>query len=425
VLAYRFLLDPWRQQDAEENDQSSFDDVKADMLYTWFNCNPVYALKCEYYFKDACRTADSISQDPEALQVSVISAKNLRDADWIPFAGSSEPYCVVEIVGKPNSRHQTHRRAQGTNPVWNFTTEFAHFSEGDSLKFTVYDQDVGKKDDILGQVILKGDRVAAGFSGPLELEKAGAGHEAYIEVAVRPPRVSHPQTKVSIKGATGLRDADWMPGSRRSDPYVVCEVVGKPHMQIVTPTQSHKTQPIWDFTTGLDMDADDTLVFTILDKEILKKSDCLGQVTLTSGQIKAGVHGKLPLDKAGKGIKAFLEVSVEPNSEDLSCESRARGGHPLACGEDSRQVRFFQVGKEYLFVRPERQHLVHKNLVDSMEFETYLEYMLRVIGSLSGLFPSAQKGGLKSVPGLPPRGDSRDVLLRAEAGQPMLSLQRP
>jgi len=331
---------------------------------------------------------------------------------------------VVEIIGKPNAKHETHGHKHGKDPVWNFTTEFAHFSEGDSLRFTIFDKDAIMKDDVLGQVTLSGDRVANGFIGTLELEKAGSGVEAYIEVAVRPPLVAPPQTKVCIKGASGLRDADWIPGARRSDPYVVCEVVGKPEMQLVTPTQSHKTQPIWDFATGLHMEADDTLVFTVLDPDVVKNADCLGQVTLTAAQLRAGVNGKLPLDKAGKGIKAFLDVSIEPNSEDLSRESRARGGHPLACGEDSRQVRFFQTGKEYLFVRPERQSLVQRGLVDSLEFETYLEYVLRVLGGLTGLCFSSRQHS-KAVPKLPARSDSREVLLRAEAGEPMLSLAKP
>jgi len=202
-----------------------------------------------------------------------------------------------------------------------------------------------------------------------------------------------------------------MPGARRSDPYVVCDIVGKPDMQIVTPMQSHKTQPIWDFTTGLDMDPNDTLVFTVLDADVLKHADCLGQVTLTAAQIRAGVDGKLPLDKAGKGIKAYLEVSIEPNSEDMSLESRARGGHPLASGEDPRQVRFYQTGKEYLFVRPEKQSLVQKGLIDALEFETYLEYIIRGIGSLTSLCSSGK--GSKGLPGLPARGSSREVLLRS------------
>lgn len=423
LLAYRFLLDPWSQHDADESDKSTFEDVKADMLYSWFNCNPVYALKCEYYYKDACRTADSVAQDPEALQVTIVGARGLRDADWVPFAGSSEPYCVCEIIGKPHSRHETHGHKQGKDPVWNFTTEFAHFSEGDALRFTIFDRHFIKKDDILGQVTLSGDRVATGFSGSLELEKAGRGSEAaYIEVAVCPPRFSNPQTKVCIKGASGLRDADWMPGTSRSDPYVVCDVVGKPDMQIITPTQSHKTQPVWDFATGLHMEGDDSLVISVMDADTFKHADCLGQVTFTAAQIKAGVNGKIPLDKAGKGVKAYIDVLIEPNSESLSNQSRSRGGHPLACGEDSRQVRFFQTGKEYLFVRPERQSLVQRRLVDELEFETYLEHVLHILGSLTGLCASRRS---RVVPKLPPKGSSREVLLRAEAGESIQSLVKP
>merc|ERR1712107_474621 len=101
----------------------------------------------------------------------------------------------------------------------------------------------------------------------------------------------------------------------------------------------------------------------------------------------------------------------------------ARGYHPLASGEDPHQVRFFQTGKEYLFVRPERQSLVEKGLVDVLEFETYLEYILHGLGSLVGLCSSTKSS--KGLPALPPRGDSREVLLRAERGEPMLVKPAP
>jgi len=387
-------------------------------LYTWFNCNPVYTLKCEYYFKDSCRTADTIARAPEALRVTISGAKGLRDADWAPFAGSSDAYCVCEILGKPNSKHTTHRHSHGANPVWNFTAEFANFSEGDSLVFTVFDRDVMKKDDILGKVTLSGDQVAAGFHGELELDMAGDGVEAYLQVSVLPPEVQHPQTKICIRGAAGLHDADRTPDARRSDPYCVCEVVGKPCARIVTPMHSQKTHPVWNFSTGVDIEADDTLVFKVLEEDARKRSHCLGQVTLTGAQIQAGIDGKLPLDRAGQSTQAYLDVAIEASMDALATASRARGGHPLACGEDDRQVRFFQVGKEYLFVRPQRQSLVERDLVSILEFETYIELVLRILGTFAGL-PSVFRHR-KRAPSLPARGKSREVLLNTDPKEMLL-----
>jgi len=59
-----------------------------------------------------------------------------------------------------------------------------------------------------------------------------------------------------------------------------------------------------------------------------------------------------------------------------------RKDHPIACGEDQGQVRFYEVGKEYLFIKPERQELVHQHLSDSFEFETWFDLMLQFFGGL-------------------------------------------
>lgn len=59
-----------------------------------------------------------------------------------------------------------------------------------------------------------------------------------------------------------------------------------------------------------------------------------------------------------------------------------RKGHPIACGEDIKQVRFFSIGKEYLFLKPERQHMafpIHRfngKPGHWSEFETYLEMFI-------------------------------------------------
>jgi len=63
------------------------------------------------------------------------------------------------------------------------------------------------------------------------------------------------------------------------------------------------------------------------------------------------------------------------DKEGKDLDSRLRG-HPIACGEDPSQVRFFEVGKQGLFAKPERQKLVLKLENDFMEFETWFEKML-------------------------------------------------
>jgi hypothetical protein len=41
--------------------------------------------------------------------------------------------------------------------------------------------------------------------------------------------------------------------------------------------------------------------------------------------------------------------------------------HPLACGENPAAVRYFEIGKEYLFLKPQRQYLVEHNLSTWLE----------------------------------------------------------
>jgi len=64
--------------------------------------------------------------------------------------------------------------------------------------------------------------------------------------------------------------------------------------------------------------------------------------------------------------------------QDIDGKDTGRRGekehrHPIACGEDEDEVRFFEVGKEYLFIRPERQHLLKRSLKDFMEPEYWID----------------------------------------------------
>merc|ERR1719401_828396 len=88
------------------------------------------------------------------LRFTIISAKNLRDADWLPGGGKSDPYVVVEVPGKPHATWKTQVINGNTNPVWNATHHLAHWAPGDQLVFTVYDSDPMKGDDVLGKAVL-------------------------------------------------------------------------------------------------------------------------------------------------------------------------------------------------------------------------------------------------------------------------------
>jgi hypothetical protein len=63
-----------------------------------------------------------------------------------------------------------------------------------------------------------------------------------------------------------------------------------------------------------------------------------------------------------------------------------RGTHPIASGEDDEEVRFFEVGKEYLFIRPERQHLLGHNMADFMEPEYWIDRTVWRLGQMETMF---------------------------------------
>ncbi|CAE7720167.1 gpmB [Symbiodinium sp. CCMP2592] len=54
-------------------------------------------------------------------------------------------------------------------------------------------------------------------------------------------------------------------------------------------------------------------------------------------------------------------------------------GHPIACGDDPNEVRYYSPGKEYLHFSPEKQKKIQElDLHDWLEFESYLETLAHV-----------------------------------------------
>ncbi|CAJ1381756.1 unnamed protein product [Effrenium voratum] len=120
------------------------------------------------------------------FEVKCVSARGLRDADWLE--GTSDPYCLCEAVGKVRSKFKTKTVNNKENPVWNQAAKM-QLSNGDKLKFSVYDQDMGKSDDFLGYTELEfGQIFPKGFEGELALKDASetaVKQEAFLKVRVR------------------------------------------------------------------------------------------------------------------------------------------------------------------------------------------------------------------------------------------------
>mmetsp|Transcript_21579 Transcript_21579/g.50187 ORF Transcript_21579/g.50187 Transcript_21579/m.50187 type:complete len:292 (-) Transcript_21579:125-1000(-) len=120
------------------------------------------------------------------FEVKCVSARGLRDADWLE--GTSDPYCLCESVGKVKSKFKTKTVKNKENPVWNQAAKM-QLGMGDTLKFSVYDQDMGKADDFLGYIDLPFEKIyPQGFEGELALKDASDSakrQEAYIKVRIR------------------------------------------------------------------------------------------------------------------------------------------------------------------------------------------------------------------------------------------------
>lgn len=119
--------------------------------------------------------------------------------------------------------------------------------------------------------------------------------------------------RVVIVSARGLRDADWFPGSGKSDPYVECTVKNRPHAgKIRTEVENSTLNPVWNHEGVInDFGVGDILVFSVYDKDLVG-SNSLGSVELTYANCQQGFDGELLLENAGNGIRAYLRVLVMP-----------------------------------------------------------------------------------------------------------------
>eukprot|EP00927_Polykrikos_kofoidii_P071645 TRINITY_DN678_c0_g1_i1.p1 TRINITY_DN678_c0_g1~~TRINITY_DN678_c0_g1_i1.p1 ORF type:complete len:922 (-),score=173.11 TRINITY_DN678_c0_g1_i1:78-2741(-) len=123
------------------------------------------------------------------LTLSIISARNLRDADS-GWAGKSDPYCVVQLAGKPDVKIQTQVIDNCLDPDWNYVVQIPGWLPGEALEFSIWDKDVWpKSDDLIGRATLPSNAFFPhGFSGELQVydEQAKPGsHRAFLILEVQ------------------------------------------------------------------------------------------------------------------------------------------------------------------------------------------------------------------------------------------------
>mmetsp|Transcript_22841 Transcript_22841/g.43794 ORF Transcript_22841/g.43794 Transcript_22841/m.43794 type:complete len:454 (+) Transcript_22841:68-1429(+) len=115
----------------------------------------------------------------QALKLKVIGGHRLPNMGW---GSKSDPYCVVEIPGKPGSRRRTRTIDGNLDPLWQESFEMTEHAPGDSLVFAVWDEDWGKNDDLLGFVTLSySDYHPHGFQGELPLSRSKKSRRGALE----------------------------------------------------------------------------------------------------------------------------------------------------------------------------------------------------------------------------------------------------
>jgi len=140
-------------------------------------------------------------------EVSIVCGGGWRDADWVPFSGGSDAYCVAEVAGRAN-KIRTKTIPNQKDAEWNETGSLT-ITETDSIRFTVYDEDPGKPDDILGAASLKASQViAGGFDGELLLEESGADKASItVKVVLRTEAADTAMAADALAAFSGLNEA--------------------------------------------------------------------------------------------------------------------------------------------------------------------------------------------------------------------------
>lgn len=154
----------------------------------------------------------------ETLVVTVEYAKGLRDADWIPMAGKSDPYCILGLRGKDHTRSETKAISNTCDPEWNQTLEIGDYVPGDVLEISVWDKDPGKPDDLLGEGILYLASFNGTFDGGVVLSQTGAFVRLQVAAAAPPPASTFISEPIAYATPAFTVPAEVSP---ESGPYVV------------------------------------------------------------------------------------------------------------------------------------------------------------------------------------------------------------
>mmetsp|Transcript_18721 Transcript_18721/g.58836 ORF Transcript_18721/g.58836 Transcript_18721/m.58836 type:complete len:182 (+) Transcript_18721:153-698(+) len=123
------------------------------------------------------------------LLVTLVGARGLppaKSGSWFKGTETANPYCSVQVVGKPDSKFQTMAVDGTQEPTWNRQDFVEGYAPGDPLHFEVRHQDSASKGvgQVLGQVTLASSMFQPnGYEGELAL---AGGKDAVLIIKIEP-----------------------------------------------------------------------------------------------------------------------------------------------------------------------------------------------------------------------------------------------
>mmetsp|Transcript_39293 Transcript_39293/g.92487 ORF Transcript_39293/g.92487 Transcript_39293/m.92487 type:complete len:602 (-) Transcript_39293:174-1979(-) len=121
--------------------------------------------------------------------------------------------------------------------------------------------------------------------------------------------------KLQVSHANDLKNMDIL-WAGKSDPYVICQIPGKPSSRRITPVVDDSLDPVWNYEDMIySYEPGDELHFIVMDHDFgLKRDDLLGSAKLSKSDLESDFSGTLVL-RPGPGT---LQVTVQVVHEELA-----------------------------------------------------------------------------------------------------------
>jgi len=151
-------------------------------------------------------TKDQEARTPK-FTVTIVSARGIRNSDWLPGPGKPDCYCVA--TRGSTEVYRTKVIQNSLTPLWAEEFDVFEFNDGEELEFKVWDSDLTGA-DYLGKVVLvKEQFMVDGVNGDFLMEETGVNIRAYLDLKIKmqgrdyPPA---PSTELEVTVEKGKGD---------------------------------------------------------------------------------------------------------------------------------------------------------------------------------------------------------------------------